>query len=299
MQWFARAAVAVLCALGHSAAAQDINGIEFKTEPLGNDVYLLASGAGGNVAACVAEDGVFLVDSDYAQLSEGLMDAVAGISDQPVRFVLNTHWHFDHVGGNQSFATSGARIVAHENVRKRMAAGQRITIIDTDVSPSPKAALPTVTFTDSITFHFGPEEITAFHIPDAHTDGDVIVRFRKANVVHTGDTVFNRGYPFVDLSSDGSIDGMVAALETIVRISDDETKIFPGHGPLSTRLEMIEYAGMLRDFRSAVAKEIAAEKRLEEILTAKPTAALDEKWGHVHFPSEVFTEIVYRSLGGE
>jgi glyoxylase-like metal-dependent hydrolase (beta-lactamase superfamily II) len=156
--------------------------------------------------------------------------------------------------------------------------------------------LPVITYTDRITFHFNDEVITAIHIPGAHTDGDGIVHFKSANVVHTGDIVFNRGYPFIDLSSGGSIDGMIAAVERILELCDDETKIIPGHGPMSDEEELEGYGAMLREFRDTIAREIADGKSLEEIRAAKPTADLDAQWGSGAFPPDVFTEIVYRSL---
>jgi glyoxylase-like metal-dependent hydrolase (beta-lactamase superfamily II) len=282
--------------LSGRSAAQDPHQIQVETIPLRANVTMLATKVGGNLAVCAGADGVLLVDAEYEQLTEKVKAAIAEISDRPVEYVFNTHWHFDHVGGNESFAASGSRIIAHENVRKRMAAGQLITIIDAEVPASPEEALPVITYTDRITFHLNGEVITATHIPNAHTDGDAIVHFANANVVHTGDIVFNRGYPFIDLSSGGSIDGMINAVERILELCNDETKIIPGHGPLSHKGELEGYGAMLREFRDIIAREIAAGRTLEEIQAAKPTASLDEKWGSGAFPPDTFTEIVYRSL---
>jgi cyclase len=289
----------LLLLLCTAAIGQGPAEIRFTTTRLGDNVALVASGAGGNLAACFGEDGVFLVDAEYAELVEKTQAAVATLSDQPIRWVLNTHWHFDHTGGNAHFAAIGAVIAAHETVRERMSAGQHLAVIDVDVPPSPPAALPTLTFRDGATFHVNGEEIRVFHAPAAHTDGDLIVHFRNANVVHVGDLVFNRGYPFIDVVAGGTIDGMVAGIERALTICDDETKIIPGHGPLSNKAELAEYAAMLRSFRDAIAQEIAAGKNLTEVLDAKPTAALDEKWGSAQFPPPLFTEMVYLSLGGE
>jgi glyoxylase-like metal-dependent hydrolase (beta-lactamase superfamily II) len=212
--------------------------------------------------------------------------------------VVNTHWHFDHVGGNERFAGSGSLIVAHEKVRERMAAGQLIGIIDVEVPPSPAAALPVLTYEEGLTLHLGGEEVALLHPARSHTDGDTIVHFRRANVIHTGDLVFSGGYPFIDLSSGGSIEGLIAALEAVFELSDESTTIVPGHGPLMGREDLGAYVAMLRAARDAVAAEIATGKNLEGVLAARPTAALDERWGKTMFPPATFTEIVYRSLTG-
>jgi cyclase len=287
-----------LCGLVGAAAAQGIDSMEVETIPLSDNVSMLSTKAGGNLAVCVGDDGVFLVDAEYRQLNDKVRAAIAEISEQPVVYLFNTHWHFDHVGGNEYFAKGGSRIIAHENVRKRMAAGQLISVIDTEVPPSPPEALPVITYLDRITFYFNGEVITAIHVPNAHTDGDGIVHFANANVVHAGDIVFSLGYPFIDLSSGGSIDGMIAAVDRILELCDEDTKIIPGHGPMLRKKELENYGAMLREFRDRIAKEIADGKGLEEIEAARPTAALDDKWGSGAFPPAVFTEIVFRSLSG-
>jgi cyclase len=276
--------------------AQNFDRIRIKTTPLAENVFLLASRAGGNLCACVGEEGIFLVDSEYTELNGKVRESLAALSGKPVRYVLNTHWHFDHTGGNAGFAGSGALIVAHENVRKRLAKGQMITIIDADIPPAPKEALPAVTFNERIAFRFGGEEIVVFSPPAAHTDGDGVVFFKKANVVHTGDIVFNFGYPFIDISSGGTIGGVIDAIDTILGICDDETKIVPGHGPLMTRDRLVEYVAMLRAFRAIIAAGIKSGQDLEAILASGATAELDAKWGNVYFRPPQFTEIVFLSL---
>lgn len=294
-----RLAAGLLVVLGSSAFAQEAANIQFVATHLAGNVHMLASRAGGNLAACVGEDGVFLVDAEYEQLAEKAGAAVAALSDEPIRWVLNTHWHFDHTGGNAHFAASGALIAAHKNVREKMSADQHLAVINVDVPASPPAALPILTLRDGAAFHVNGEEIFVFHVPEAHTDGDLVVHFRSANVIHIGDLVFNGGYPFIDVLAGGTIDGVIQGIERALALCDDETQVIPGHGPLSHKAELTEYAAMLRDFRAVIAEELAAGKTLPEILEAEPTAAIDETWGSAQFPPPLFTEMVYRSLGGE
>lgn len=278
--------------------AQDFDRYEFRHQQLADNLYLLM-GAGGNVAACFGEDGVLLVDDDYEEMSAKLVAAVAEISEQPVRFVFNTHWHFDHVGGNEHLAGTGTVIVGHENIRRRMAAGQLITIIDSEVESYPEPALPVVTYAVAIAFHLNGEEISIFHAPHAHTDGDGVVQFRNANVIHTGDVYFNGGYPFIDVSSGGTINGMIAAVTAILERCNDETRIIPGHGPLASKADFETYLAVLTEFRDIIAAEVAKGKDLETIVAEQPTAALDEKWGKTIFPPDQFTKMVYLTLPEE
>jgi len=291
--------LALVCLVASAPAlAQDFGKYEFRVQDLGGGLHWLR-GAGGNVLACAGPDGVLLVDSDYEPMAAKLQAAVAALGAGPARWVVNTHWHFDHVGGNAALAQAGATIVGHANQRARMATGQRIAILEEDVAPSPAAALAGLTFTDSLTFHLNGETVDLWHVPAAHTDGDVVVRFRRANVVHAGDVFFHTGYPFLDVSSGGSIDGLIAAVEAILALADDGTRIVPGHGPLAAKADLAVYRDLLREFRDLVAREMAAGRDLAAILAAKPTARLDEKYGQTYFPPEQFTEMVYRSLGGK
>jgi len=278
-----------------TACAQDFEQIEVKVARLGEHLHLV-TGAGGNMAAYTGEGGVLLVDSDYTAMSEKIRTALAEITERPVRFIVNTHWHFDHAGGNENFAAWGAQIVAHENVRKLMAEAQFLEVIDREVPASPAAALPTITFNDSLTFHFADETITIFHVPHAHTDGDGLVHFRRANVIHVGDNFFNLGYPYIDVGNGGNIDGMITALEIVMQLADDGTRIIPGHGQLAGKAEMETYHALLSDFREAIALAVAEGRDLDAILADSPTATLDEKWGEAMFPPAMFTEMVYRSF---
>jgi glyoxylase-like metal-dependent hydrolase (beta-lactamase superfamily II) len=281
-----------------AAAQQDFTKVEVKAEKLAEGVFML-TGAGGNIGVSAGPDGVFMIDSQYAPLSDKIKAAIAGISPQPVRFLLNTHWHGDHVGGNENLGKTGVVIVAHENVRKRMSAEQVIKVFNQTVPPSPAVALPLVTFVDAVSFHVNGDDVDAFHVPPAHTDGDAIVYFRKANVLHMGDTFFNGMYPFVDLSTGGSIAGMIGACGRGLSMGDASTKIIPGHGPSGNKADLKAFRDMLVASQDAVAPLVKAGKTLDEAKAAKPTAALDEKWGKGFLKPDVWVSIVYADLSGK
>ena len=292
-------AAALLALATFSAAAQqDFSKVEVKADKIADGLWML-TGAGGNIGVSAGPDGVFLVDDQYAPLTDKIKAAIATVSDKPVRFVVNTHWHGDHVGGNENLGKAGAVLVAHENVRKRMSKEQFIKLFNRTVPASAAAALPLVTFAESLSFHLNGEDIDAIHVPPAHTDGDVVVFFHKANVIHVGDLVFNGMYPVVDLSSGGSVDGMIGAADRILAAGDAATKIIPGHGPLATKADVKAFRDMLAASRDAIQPLVKAGKTLDQVKAAKPTAALDEKWGKGFIKPEVWTTVVYFSYGGK
>jgi glyoxylase-like metal-dependent hydrolase (beta-lactamase superfamily II) len=280
------------------SAQQDFSKVEIKPTKLAEGVYML-TGSGGNIGVSVGEDAVFIVDDQYAPLTERIKAAIAAISDKPVRFVLNTHWHGDHTGGNENLGQAGALIVAHENVRKRMSTEQFMRELGNKVPPAPKAALPIVTFNDGVTLHINGDDIHAFHVPPAHTDGDALVHFRKANVIHMGDIFFNGFYPFIDLSSGGSVDGMIAAAEKGLSMADASTKIIPGHGPIGDRKALDAYIQVLRSARDRVKKLVDAGRTADEVVAAKPLAEYDATWGKGFMPPDRFLRILHSDLSGK
>ena len=261
----------------------------------GEGVYML-TGLGGNIGVSVGADGVILVDDQFAPLTDKVRAAVAAISSGPIRFVLNTHWHFDHTGGNENLGKAGALIVAHDNVRRRMSVGQFIEALGRQEPPSPQAALPVVTFTEAVTIYLNGDSINVFHVAPAHTDGDAIVWFRRANVVHMGDTFFHGRYPFVDLSSGGSVNGLIGAADRVLDIADANTKIIPGHGPLGDRAALLGYRTMLVTVRDRIKQAVAAGRTLEQVQAAKPTAEFDAVWGNARITPALFVEVLYQDL---
>ena len=277
---------------------QDWSKVEVRTEKLADGLFMLR-GAGGNIGVSARADGVVLVDDDYPQLTDKVLAAVKAISPQPVRFVVNTHWHGDHTGGNETLGKSGIAIVAHDNVRKRMSVEQSLPAFKMTVPPSPKAALPIVTFSTDVTFHLNGDELHAVYVQPAHTDGDAIVHFRKANVLHMGDLFFNGMYPFIDLGTGGSVDGMIAAADLALKMCTPGTRIIPGHGPMADAAALRAYRDVIVTARDRIKPMVAAGKTLADLKAAAPTKDLDAKWGQGFMNGERFAEIVFRSYGGK
>jgi glyoxylase-like metal-dependent hydrolase (beta-lactamase superfamily II) len=276
-------------------AQQDFSKVEIRTEKLSDSVYMLV-GAGGNLGLSAGEDAVFLVDDQFAPLTPKIEAAIARISAKPVKFILNTHWHFDHTGGNESLGKAGALIVAHENVRKRMSVENFIEFLGMKTQPDPRVALPVVTFTSDVTFHLNGDEIFAQHAPRAHTDGDAIVHFRKSDVVHMGDVMFNRLYPFIDTSSGGTVEGVVAAVDRALKEVGERTRIIPGHGPLANRADLQAYRDMLATISGRIREQMRAKRTLEQVQASKPTAEFDAVWGKGFLKPDKFVEMLYKNL---
>jgi cyclase len=294
---FAALAAALLAGAPAPHAQQiDPAQVEIAAQELAPGLYMLV-GRGGNMGLSIGPDGAFLIDDQYAPLSDKIKAAIAKLTPKPVRFVVNTHWHFDHTGGNEAFGEAAAAIVAHDAVRTRLAKGQKYEkIFQLEVPPAAHAALPVITFREDLTFHLNGDELHVYHLPNAHTDGDAVVRFTKANVLHGGDLLFYPAYPVIDLESGGSIDGMIAAVQKLHEQCDDQTKIIPGHGPLMDKGQLGSYLAMLKKVRANVAGLIAAGKTADQVLAAKPTAEFDGVWGKGFIKPEIFAAVLYASL---
>jgi glyoxylase-like metal-dependent hydrolase (beta-lactamase superfamily II) len=291
MNFWMRAA-ALLTAMPVAAVAQDPE-VAVRAEQLTAGVYVLY-GSGGNIGVSAGPDGVFLVDDQYAPMTPKILEALAKISPERPRFVLNTHWHGDHTGGNENLASQGSLVVAHDNVRVRMGSEQFLKMFDRKTPASPAKALPVVTFNDGASFHLNGDEIRGMHAPAAHTDGDVFVHFRKANVIHAGDIVFSGLYPFIDIDAGGSVAGVVAAVDRMLPLADDKTRVIPGHGEMTDKAGLAAYREMLVKTSGRVRDLVKAGKTLDEVLAAKPNADYDATLGWKFITPERYLQILYR-----
>lgn len=285
-----------LVAATPAIAQRDFSDVEIRTVALTDDLYVLI-GAGGNIGLSTGDDGAFLVDDQYAPLTDRIRAAIGEVTDDDVRFIINTHWHGDHTGGNENFAEQGAIIVAHDNVRKRMQVEQFVPLFDHRAPPSPEAALPVVTFSDTVTFHWNGKTIHAFHVEHAHTDGDAIIVFEEDNVFHMGDVYWTSGYPRIDVGNGGSVDGVIAAVETVLERANERSRIIPGHGELPEPglAGLRSYVLMLKGIRDEVQRLIDDGMSEAEAIEARPTRNYDAEWGGGRTPAS-FTQIVYRDL---
>ncbi len=275
------------------AHAEQRQEVEIKTQKLTDGIYVLF-GRGGNIGLSVGEDGAYIIDDQFAPLSDKINQAIDAITDAPVKFVVNTHWHGDHTGGNENFGKQGSTIVAHDNVHKRMSSKQNL--FGREINPAPKIAQPSVTYHKEMSLKLNSDKMRIVHVANAHTDGDSIVFFEQDNVLHMGDCYFNIGYPFVDTSSGGSIDGYINALETGLTLANDETQIIPGHGPMASKKDMAAYVKMLTEIRNNVAKLKQQGKSLQETIAAKPSEKFDEKNGKAFIKPEQIVTAIYNSL---
>ncbi len=261
-----------------------------------DNIHML-SGNGGNVGVLTGIDGTFVIDDQMATEVPKILDAVKKLGADSPRFLLNTHYHFDHAGGNEAIKTkTDATIFSHDNVRKRLKDGSTISAFDATTRPAPHAALPVVTFSDEMHFHLNGQTILAEHYPNAHTDGDSIVFFKEANVVHTGDIFFNGLYPFIDTENGGSLAGVMIAVQALLDATDDDVKIIPGHGPLATRANLQAYQDMLSIAHASMLDLKKAGKTVEEAIAAKPLADFDAAWGGKLFQTDQWIGLIYPSL---
>jgi glyoxylase-like metal-dependent hydrolase (beta-lactamase superfamily II) len=253
-------------------------------------------GEGGNIALSTGADGAVLVDTQYAPLNAKILAAVRAAGGSDVKYVINTHWHGDHTGGNEPLGAAGAVIIAHDNVLARMSTEQFMAAFNQRVPPSPAAALPVVTFPTRTTFHLNGDVVQVIHVENAHTDGDSIVHFTNANVIHTGDTYMKDLYPFIDVGSMGSIDGFIAAADAVLSRADANTRIIPGHGALANRADLQRFHDMLVTVRGKIQALIDQGMTESEVVAARPTAEFDAAWGQGFMNPENFTRFAYQSL---
>lgn len=284
----------VLCPAALLAQGQ-FDDVTIKANKITDSLYML-TGSGGNLGVSIGDDGVVLIDDQYAPLTGRITEAIGKLSDKPIRFLINTHWHGDHTGGNENFGKAGTIIMAHENVRTRLSKGQFMKAFNRHVNPAPAAALPVVTFTEGLTLHWNADDIVVTSVGPAHTDGDSFVTFKRANVIHAGDLYFNGFYPFVDGGSGGSLLGLIEAGKKLLSMADDKTVIIPGHGPLSNKAELQVYVTMLDGVHGKMKALIDAGKSKEEIVAAKPTADYDGNWGGGFLKPDTWVGVIYDAM---
>ena len=290
----------VICGMVQ-AQNQDFSKVHIKVSKVSGNIYML-EGSGGNIAASVGEDGIVIVDDQFAPLADKIQAALKnlGITDKPVRFVINTHYHGDHTGGNEPFANTGSTVIAQDNVRKRLETGGAAGnggSVRMEVKPAAKGALPIITFEHDVTVHLNGEDIRALHFPAGHTDGDAIIFFPKNNVVHMGDDFVRYGFPFIDVTSGGSVQGMIAAMEKVSAQLPSDVKVIPGHGALSNLDDVRAYTKMLRETSAAVQKALDEKKTLEQMKQEKILEPW-KKWSGEFVDNDKFIETLYNSLTG-
>lgn len=286
------AAILAAVACAPLAAQQDMSNVEIRAVEIRPGVAVLF-GNGGNIGVSHGEDGTILVDDQFAPLTSKIQAAVAGLGATPTRFLINTHWHFDHAGGNENFGKAGALIFAHDNVRVRLAAGG--SVIGNETPPAAPEALPVVTYGEGVTFHVNGDEVEALFVGGGHTDGDSVILWRKANVVHMGDMFMNGlGFPFIDTSSGGNVEHLLNSLARVIAMTDDETVIIPGHGELATRSDLIAYRTMVATAVDRVKALKGAGRSLDEAKAAKPLEGVRNAQGFIS--DDQFVEAIWASL---
>jgi cyclase len=288
--------IATLLTSISSVQAQDKK-VEFETFQLSDSVYML-KGRGGNVGVSTGEDGLYIIDDQVKPITSQLLQAIRKISNKPIQFVINTHYHGDHVGGNEAIGGTGAVIISHDNIRERMTTSQVNIFQKRTIPPYAKDALPVVTFNDRMSLHFNGETATAYYVANGHTDGDSIIHFPVSNVIHMGDMYFNGLYPYVDLDAGGAIQGMIQAADLALSMANDSTRIIPGHGPLAMTEDLRSYRDYLASAISNVQALIDEGLNLQQIIAAKPTQEWDESLGKIWITPAQFVTFIYNSLEG-
>lgn len=275
--------------------AQDWDAVEIETIKVAGNIYML-KGSGGNIGVIVGDDGVMIVDNQFAPLADKIKAAISKISDKAVKYVVNTHLHGDHVGGNEVFGAEGSIIIAHNNVRTRLSTDQFMVFHQQEIPAKPEVAWPIVTFSEDVTYYFNDEEIMIHHSPPAHTDGDAVVYFKKANVIHMGDTFVRYGYPFIDISAGGSVTGMISNLDKVIAMINNDTKVIPGHGELATLADMIKFRDSLKGIVDDVKRGIEKGQSLDDIQSSEIANKYDKDLGGAFIKGKDFIMFIYEDL---
>lgn len=282
--------VTILFAFSLAVTAQNFDSVNIKTTKVAGSVYML-EGSGGNIGVLIGNDGVILVDDQFAPLSEKIKKAIASISDKPIKFIINTHFHGDHSDGNKVFGGEGAIIVAHENVRKRLSTDYFYKTYKQEQKAMSYEGLPKITFAQSVNFNINGETVQVIYVKNAHTDGDAAIYFKESNVLHTGDVFVRYGLPFIDDDGGGTIDGMISGAEQMLTMINDETKIIPGHGQISSKKDLLDYKNLLQTIRNRIADGIKAGKTVDQIISSEPTKEFKTGYDKIFFVQSVYNSL--------
>ena len=283
------------CYLFTASTIQAQEDVKIGVIPVTDNIYML-SGQGGNIGVFLGSDGTFVVDDQFAPLTEKILAAIKSVGGDTPRFLINTHFHGDHTGGNENLGKAGTLIVSHDNVRQRLVNGSFIEAFGMNAPPANKVALPVLTFSEDMHFHINNDSVNALYVPGAHTDGDSIIHFKKANVVHAGDVFFNGFYPFIDAANGGSLRGTIAAADAILALTDSKSKIIPGHGPLADKKQLQAYRDMLATAYTRLLKLRNEGASVEDAIIHDPLADLESQWGGGIFKGEKWIRIIYPAV---
>ena len=285
----------LLIGLMSFATAVQAEEVEVKAVQITKQIYMI-TGKGGNIGLFIGKDGTFLIDDQFAPLTEKILEAVKSVGGESPKFLINTHYHGDHTGGNENLGKAGTLIFSHHNVRERLVTGSYIAAFKVKRDALPKEGLPVVTFSEEVNFHLNGDRVFAIHVPHAHTDGDSFIYFKNANVIHAGDLFFNGLYPFIDVTHGGSLIGTIQGVDKVLALADDNTKIIAGHGPMGDKAQLTRYRQMLNTAYDRLRKLKAAGKTVQEAIAAKPMADLEETWGKGMFTGDRWIEIIYSGV---
>ncbi len=294
MKKFLIFATLILALAGYVTAETNYDDVTVTVKKVTDRIYML-QGSGGNIGLCIGKDGVLMVDTQFEPLADKIRAAVRQVSDKKIEYVINTHYHHDHTDGNKQFGAE-AVVIAHENLRQSLADGRTVEMFNREIPPQPDAALPEITFEESLSLHYNGNEILLMHYPEAHTDTDTVVFFLDDNVVHVGDLLFNGMYPFVDVTGGGSVEGLIVNLDVILNLIDEDAKIIPGHGPLAEWQDLKDFRDMLVETNDIVRARMQEGLSLDDIRKAGLPLEITERWGNGFLSTEQWLGILHASL---